>query len=159
MAQVCGDSSFDYLWDRMHNVALGLTRKVADSWASVAPNSPTVDAMIAVLYRVYLSEWSEYSGIRWETRDLEAWLNSVNSSRNEIIILRSNTNPEILSDVQISIEKELCEARTKWALGDPESPPTVIVINAIEHILFTHRLTRRPCDPKLPNTVLKMENQ
>lgn len=157
MAQVCGDSSFDYAWERMHNVALGLLRKVSDSWAILQPDAPTEDAVIAVLYRVYLSEWSEFGGVRKETRDLGTWLSLVRTSCEEIETLRPNANPKILSDAQDSIEAEVSEARSMWALGNPESPPTAHVLNAIEHILFTHRLTRRPCDPKMPNTVIRSQ--
>jgi hypothetical protein len=154
MAQICGDSSFDFLWERVHNMALALLQKAADSWATLRPDAPAVDAFIAVLYRVYLSDWPEYGGIRAETRDLSTWLVLVGSAVGELERLRPTANYKILTKVQSSIEAEMSEAKSRWTSGDPEFPPTTHVLNAIEHILFTHKLTRRPSNPKLPKSVI-----
>lgn len=52
MAQVCGDSSFDYLWERQHDVAFGVLRvrkpftprvlSAQDAEPGAAPVSPAV---------------------------------------------------------------------------------------------------------------------
>jgi hypothetical protein len=145
MAQVCGDSSFDYLWRRQHDVALGLLRKAADLWTSGGP-----DAVIAVLLRVYLSEWPQFGGLIRETRDLESWLRLVTTARQELSSLRPGADASVLGRLQA----EFSFAVKQWTLGDPESPPTAHAINAVEHICFSSRLTRRPPSPKMPASLL-----
>jgi hypothetical protein len=158
MAQVCGDSSFDYLWDRQHDVALGVLRKAADSWAIGGPSALNSDAVIAVMFRIYLSEWPEYRGIRSETRDLHVWLQVVPPALDEITARRPSADPLALATVLRAIEAECSCAITQWTLGDPESPPTAHALNAIEHILFTHKLTRRPGSPKMPTSLIEQES-
>lgn len=149
MAQVCGDSSFDYLWDRQHDVALGLVRKAADLW-SRGSDAVTSDALISVLLRIYLSTWPEFGGIIRETRDLESWLRLVTSARQELITLRPGADASVLRE----LDAELSFAVKQWALGDPESPPTAHAVNAVEHVLFSSRLTRRPAIPRMPTSLL-----
>jgi hypothetical protein len=154
MAQVCGDSSFDYLWDRQHDVALGMLRKAADLWASGRVDAVSSDALLAVLLRIYLSAWPAFGGIIRETRDLESWLHLVKTPRQEMIDLHPNADASALG----RLDGELSFAVKQWVLGDPESPPTAHAINAIEHILFSGKLTRRPPNPKLPASLLPHES-
>lgn len=149
MAQVCGDSSFDYLWDRQHDVALGLLRKAADSW-SRGDTAVSSDSFVAVLLRIYLSAWPEFGGIIRETRDLESWLQLVAPARQELVSLRPGADASIL----VQLDAELSFAVKQWVLGDPESPPTAHAINAVEHVLFSSKLTRRPASPKMPTSLL-----
>ena len=150
MAQVCGDSSYDYLWDRVHQVALRLTQKAADCWAAQGPNTLSPDSVIAVLFRVYLADWPEYGGIRGETRELEAWLQLVVSAGAEIRAARPNVSAEVVSKVLRAVEEVLSAGMREWVLGDTECPTTAQTVNAIEHILFTYKLTRRPGSSKMP---------
>jgi hypothetical protein len=158
MAQVCGDSSYDYQWDRMHDVALGLIRKAADLWAAGGRNALSGDAIIAVLFRIYLSEWPKHGGIRSETRDLHVWLELALPAHHEIATRCPSADPMVLTKVLRAIEAELSCAISQWILGGPEHPPTAHALNAVEHILFTHRLTRRPGSPKIPASLIKSES-
>jgi len=153
MAQVCGDSSFDYLWDRQHDVALGLLRKAADLW-SRRGDAVSSDALIAVLLRIYLSQWPGFGGVIRETRDLESWFQLVSTAHQEMRTLRPSADLSVLS----RLDAELSFAAKQWALGDPESPSTAHTLNAIEHILFSTKLTRRPPSPKMPTTLLQHES-
>lgn len=154
MAQVCGDSSFDFLWNRQHDVALGVLRKAADSWTIDGVAAVSLDAVIAALLRIYLSEWPDFGGIIQETRDLESWLQLVTTAHQEMLTLRPSADPAVLG----RLDAELSFAAKQWALGDPESPPTAHTINAIEHILFSSKLTRRPPSPKMPTSLLHHES-
>ena len=154
MAQVCGDSAFDYLWDRQHDVALGMLRKAADLWTSGRVDAVSSDALLAVLLRIYLSTWPEFGGIIRETRDLESWLQLVTTARQEMLNLRPNADVSVLR----RLDAELSFAAKQWALGDPESPPTAHALNAIEHVLFSSKLTRRPPSPKMPTSLLQHES-
>jgi hypothetical protein len=153
MAQVCGDSSFDYLWDRQHDVALGLLRKAADLW-SRGGDAVSSDALTAVLLRIYLSAWPEFGGIIRETRDLESWLQLVTPARQELASLHPGAGSSVLS----RLDAELSFAIKQWVLGDPETPPTAHAINAVEHVLFSSKLTRRPANPKMPMSLLHHES-
>jgi len=153
MAQVCGDSSFDYLWDRQHDVALGLLRKAADLWRGGGLDAVSSDALIAVLLRIYLSAWPEFGGVIRETRDLESWLHLVRTAPQEMLSLRPSADLSILG----RLDAEVSFAAKQWTLGDPESPPTEHTINAIEHVLFSSKLTRRPPSPKMPASLLHHE--
>jgi len=153
MAQVCGDSSFDYLWDRQQDVALGLLRKAADSW-SRGDEAVSSDALIAVLLRIYLSTWPEFGGIIRETRDLESWLQLVAPARQELGSLRPGADRSVLG----RLDAELSFAVKQWVLGDPESPPTAHAINAVEHVLFSSKLTRRPASPTMSTSLLHHES-
>ena len=155
MAQVCGDSSYDYLWDRQHDVALRVLRRAADWWTSGDADTVSPDSIVAALLRIYLSEWPEFGGLAPETRSLESWLQLVTTARQELLSLRPNTDLAVLSH----IDAELSCATRQWALGDSESPQTAHVINAIEHILFSSKLTRRPASPKMPTSLLHHESQ
>lgn len=154
MAQVCGDSSFDYAWDRQHEVALGVLRKAADLWASNGVDAVSADALMAVLLRIYLSPWSQFGDNTRERRDLDTWLQSVTSARDELATLHPGADPSVLS----RLDAELSFAIKQWVLGDPELPPTAHTINVVEHALFSSKLTRRPASPKLPTSLLSHES-
>jgi hypothetical protein len=154
MAQVCGDSSFDFLWNLQHDVALGVLRKAADSWTTDGRGAVSSDAVMAALLRIYLSEWPDFGGIVQETRDLESWIQLVTSAQHELLRLRPSADSAVLS----RLDAELSFAVKQWVLGDPESPPTAHTVNAIEHILFSSKLTRRPPNPKMPTSLLQHES-
>jgi len=145
------------LWDRQHNVALGVLRKAADAWATHGLNALSSDAIIAVLLRIYLSEWPEFGGIRSETRDLESWLQLVATASDEVRSLRPNANREAATKLLCAIEDEFSDAISQWALGNPESPATTHALNVIEHILFIHKLTSRPGSSKMPTSLIEHE--
>jgi hypothetical protein len=150
MAQCTGDSSYDYLWDRQHDVALRVLRRGADLWASGGAETISSDRVIAVLLRIYLSEWPEFGGVVPETRSLESWIERVTTAQQELLSLRPGSDLSALSH----LDAELSFAIKQWALGDSESPQTTHVINVVEHILFSSRLTRRPPGPKMPTSLL-----
>ena len=139
------------------DAALRVLRKAADSWASGGLGALSSDAVIAVLFRIYLTEWPEYGGVRGETRDLKAWLGIVSSAREEITTLRPSAYPEVILAALTVIEAEVSFAISHWTLGDPESPPTAHVLNTVEHILFAHRFTRRPGSSGMPTSFLDNE--
>jgi hypothetical protein len=160
MAQVCGDSSYDYLWDRQHDVALHVIRRAADLWANGGAAELSSDAFIAVLLRIYLSNWPEPSSAgelrdlsRWDARSLESWLQLVTTARQEMSTLRPNSDASVLD----RLDAELSFAVKQWTLGNSELPPTADAINAIEHILFSSKLTRRPPNRKMPTSLLPRE--
>lgn len=155
MAQVCGDSSFDFLWDRQHDVALGVLRKAADLWTTSGIDAVSSDGVIAALLRIYLSEWPDFGGIIQETRDLQSWLRLVTTPHDEMLTLRPSASAAVLG----RLDAELSFAVKQWTLGDPEAPPTAHTINSIEHILFSSKLTRRPPNPKMPTSLLHDESQ
>jgi len=121
-------------------------------WTSGVVDAVSLDTLVAVLLRIYLSEWLKF-GIG-ETRDLEWWLQLVTTPRRQLSSLRPDADVSVLS----RLDAELSFAINQWALGDPESPPTAHTINAIEHILFSSRLTRRPPSPKMPTSLLHNES-
>lgn len=153
MAQVCGDSSFDFVWSRQHDTALGVLRNAANLWATHGTHALSTDAVIAVLLRIYLSEWPRVGSIRRETRDLHSWLQLVGPAREEVRTLRPNASSEVAARTLCALNRELLGAINEWVMGDPESPPTTHALNVVEHILFIHKMTRRPGSPKKPSSI------
>lgn len=151
MAQVCGGTTFDIVARRKHDAALRVLSRAADLWATHGRESLTVDALIAVLIRIYLRRWSENGGLRVEARPLDSWLPLVGTASQEVASFAS-TQPAVVDALPL-IHTELSFAAEQWLLGDPEQPPTAHALNAIEHVLFTHRLSHRPPAPKLPITL------
>jgi hypothetical protein len=158
MAQVCGDSLFDFVWRRIHNVALRVMRQAADSWATRGRESLSQDAVIAVFVNIYLSEWCELNSIHFdidrEARSLQGWLRLVTTARAELIANCPKVLPDVVTNAARELEAEMSLAIGRWTLGDPESPSTEHAINAIECVLFDNGLTRRPPNPKLPMSLL-----
>jgi hypothetical protein len=148
MAQVCGGTTFDVIARRKHDAAQRILSRAADLWATRGRDALALDALIAILLRIFLSRWSEYRDSPDETRPLEAWLPLVDTASQEAesFILEQPT----ITDALPLIHAELSFAAGQWLLGDPEQPPTAHALNAIEHTLFTHRLSHRPPAPKLP---------
>lgn len=153
MAQVCGGTSFDLAFRRKHEAAQRMLSRAADIWAAKGREALDSDAVIAVILRIYLSEWSEYGEqvgeLRQETRSLEAWLSIVGTAKQEADGL-ARVAPSIISDALSLLLGEISCAADQWSIGNPEQPPTAQALNAIEHILFEHKLTHRPASPKLP---------
>ena len=152
MAQVCGGTTFDFIARRKHDAAQRILSRAADLWATHGREALDLDALIAVLLRIFLSRWSEYRDLPDETRSLEAWLPLVSTPAHEVESFVSQ-QPTI-TDALPLIRAELSFAAEQWLLGDPEQPPTTHALNAIEHVLFTHRISHRPPAPRLPTTFL-----
>lgn len=151
MAQVCGGTTFDFIARRKHDAAQRILSRAADLWATHGRDALSLDGLIAVLLRIFLLRWSEYRDTPDETRALEAWLAVVRASTQEAESFIPD-HPTI-SDALPLIRAELSFAAEQWLLGDPEQPPTAHALNAIEQVLFTHRLSHRPPAAGLPTTL------
>ena len=151
MAQVCGGTTFDFIARRKHDAALRMIARAADLWSAQGAGAVSVDSLTAVLLRIFLARWSVYGGVSDETRALEAWLVVVGTAEQEAESF-SAAHPRILEVVPL-LRAELSSAADQWVLGDPEQPPTAHALNAIESILFSHRLSPRPPAPQLPTTL------
>ena len=147
MAQVCGDSSFDFVARRRHDAAQRVLARAADLWATHGREAFSLDALIAVLLRIFLSRF----GLSAEARALESWLPLVSTARQEAESFAA-AHPAVI-DALLLIHAELSYAAEQWLLGDPEQPPTAHALNAVEHVLFTHRLSHRPAVPRFPTTL------
>ena len=152
MAQVCGGTTFDFMARRKHDAAQRILSRAADLLATHGRDALDLDALIAVLLRIILSRWSEYRDLPDETRPLDAWMPLIGTSSQEAESFVSQ-HPTV-TDALPLIRTELSFAAEQWLLGDPEQPPTTHALNAIEHVLFTHRLSHRPPAPRLPTTFL-----
>lgn len=150
MAQVCGGSNFDFLAQRKHDAALSILSHVADIWAAHRETTLSPDSVIAILLRIFIS--SRF-GARDESRSLESWLSLVGNAREEAGFLIPAPSEPTIEAVLTELHAELSFAAEQWSLGDPEQPPTVHALNAVEHVLFTHRLTHRPAASKLPKSL------
>jgi hypothetical protein len=160
MAQVCGGPGFDLASERKHDVAQRILSRAADISAA-GKGSLQIDSLLAVLLRIYLSRWTEFGGIlrtkiynlsdyvaahsiRDEARALEFWLPMVGTPQQEGEDLVPFSKRGILPGLLTSLRVELSRAVDQWKLGDPESPPTLSVLQKIEHLLFKEKLLRRP---------------
>ena len=154
MAQVCGGTTFDFSARRRHDAAQRMVCRAADLLATRGRDAVDLDALIAILLRIFLSRWAEYSSAAAEeTHSLESWLRFVSTSpalKAESWVLQHPT----VTDALPVMRTELSFAVEQWLLGNPEQPPTSHALNVIEHILFIHRLYSRPPAPGLPNTFL-----
>jgi hypothetical protein len=146
MAQVCGGTSFDFEASRKHDAAQKVLSRAADLWATHGREALSLDALIAVLLRIFLCR-----GFMSEARPLEAWLPLVGTALHEAESFIFD-HPAAICVLPL-IHKDLSVAIEQCLLGDPEQPPTAHVLNAIEYVLFTHRLSHRPAAPKLPITL------
>ena len=153
MAQVCGGTSFDQVAERKHYMGERVLTRAADIWAKDGRDALSLDSVIAVLLHIFLSRWSQFGALHQETFTLEKWLAQVGTAEDEARSLMPSLSPAAIADVMSLLLAELSFATEQWALGDPEQPPTVHALNAVEHILFTHKLITRPASPKLPKTV------
>jgi hypothetical protein len=154
MAQVCGGTTFDFVARRKHEAAQKVLSRAADIWAANEREALSVDSVIAIILRIFLSRWSEYGGLRQEGRTLEQWLALVSTAQKEADTLVSSVAPaKNVADVLSLLSAEISFAAEQWSLGNPEQPPTAHALNAVEHILFKHKLVHRPPSPKLPTTV------
>lgn len=151
MAQVCGGTTFDFIARRKHDAARRILSRAADLWATHGREALCLDALIAVLLRIFLSRWSEYRDLPDETRPLEAWLPLVRVAAQEAESFAVE-QPTVIDALPL-IDAELSVAAEQWLLGDPEQPPTAHALNVVEHVLFLHRLTHRPAVPRLPTTL------
>jgi hypothetical protein len=161
MAQVCGGTTFDLAFRRKHDTAQKMLSRAADIWAANGRKALCADSVIAVMLRIFLSKWSEWgvypSELRQEARTFENWLSIVDTAQQEAHGL-SKVAPSIISDALLLLLAEISCAADQWSLGNPEQPSTAEALNAIEHILFSHKLTHRPASPKLPITVRTASN-
>lgn len=156
MAQVCGGTTFDLAFSRKHEAAQKMLSCAADVWATSGREALNPDSVIAVMLRIFLSEWSEYGvypgELRREARSLQDWLSVAGTAQQEAEAV-CKMAPNIISDALSLLLGEISYAADQWSIGNPEQPSTAQALNAIEHILFTHKLTHRPASPKLPTTV------
>jgi hypothetical protein len=158
MAQVCGGTTFDFVARRKHEAAQKVLSRAADIWAASGREALSVDSVIAVILRICLARGSEYGGLREEGRTLEQWLPLVGTAQKEADPLVSSVTPtKNVADVLSRLSAEISFAADQWSLGNPEEPHTAHALNAVEYILFTHKLVHRPPSPKLPTTVLGAE--
>ena len=158
MAQVCGGTTFDFVARRKHEAAQNVLSRAADTWAASGREALSVDSVMAVILRIFLSSWSEYGGLREEARTLEQWLPLVGTAQEEADALVSSVGPaKKVADVVSLLLAEISFAADQWSIGNPEQPSTAHALNAIVHILFTHKLVHRPANPKLPTTVCGTE--
>lgn len=155
MAQVCGGTTFDFVGRRKHDAAQKIVSRAADIWAAGGREALSHDSVIAVILRIFLSKWPflEFGGLRFEARTLEKWLSLVGTAQEEADTLLSSVAPATVNDTLSLLLAEISCAADQWSLGNPEQPPTAHALNALEHILFTHKLILRPARPKMPTTV------
>lgn len=154
MAQVCGGSSYDYDWDRVHETALRTVRRAADIWAADGSTALAIDSLVAILLQIYLSEPSASRNLAFETRGFDAWMESVKTPSDEILDLRPNISAEIHRRAVSSLKSELSFAVEQWQMGNPELPTSAEALNVLEFVLFANRLTHRPQHFKSPTTFL-----
>jgi len=148
MAQVCGGTTFDIEAQHKHELALKILSRAADVWAT-GLNSLSTDSIIAVLLRIYSSKCN----LRTEIRSFDSWLSLVATIERELEFF-SLANSVNVAEILTTLRAEISEAEKQWKLGNPEQPPTAHVLNAVEHILFVHKLITRPASPKFPKTIL-----
>lgn len=168
MAQVTGTSTFDVVARHKRESAQRVLARAADLWAGHGRDSLSVDSVVAVMLRIYLSLWHQHGNLHEKSHSLETWLPLVGSPEqeaNSLIFTVVNKsylqNPpakpaadaQTICQVLDLLRGELAAAAEQWLRGYPEQPPTAHAINVVEHILFTHKLSRRPADPKLPTTL------
>lgn len=156
MAQVCGGTTFDLVFSRKHEAAQKVLSRAADLWSTGGREKLSSDSVAAVMLRIFLSPWSEYGAnpgeLRREARGLESGLSLVGTAQEEASRF-SKTQPSTISDAIPELLAEISSAADQWSIGNPEQPSTAQALNAIEHLLFSHKLTHRPASPKLPTTV------
>ncbi|MDB6065447.1 MAG: hypothetical protein JWR26_1655 [Pedosphaera sp.] len=153
MAQVTGGTTFDFVARRKHDAARKVLSRAADIWAARGREALSIDSAIAVILRIVLSQWSEFGGLRQEVRTLENWLSLVGTARQEADGLLTTVAPNTVTEVLSLLQTEITFAADQWSLGNPEQPPTAHALNAVEHILFKHKLLTRPPSPKMPTSV------
>lgn len=143
---------FDFIASRKHDAAQRIVSRAADLLAIHGRDVLDQEVLIAVLLRIFLSDWSAYGNFPDEMRPLDTWVPLIGTlfEESESFVAKHPT----VTDALPPIRAELSFAAEQWLLGDPEQPPTAHALNAIEHILFTHRLSHRPPTAKLPTTLL-----
>ncbi len=153
MAQCTGGTMFDLAARYKHDAAQKVLARAADLWAASGREALSPDSLIAVILHIFLATWSQYGGLREEGRTLEQWLPMVGTAQQEAGAVVPQVAPATVADALNRLSTEISFAAEQWSLGNPEQPPTAQALNAVEHILFTHKLTQRPASPKLPTTV------
>lgn len=153
MAQVSGGTSFDQVAERKHYLVASILSRASDLWAKNGKDAPSPDSIIPVLLHIFLSRWSQFGAQREETLSLETWLTRVSTAEQEVHALMPALTPAAIAEVISLLQTELSFAAGQWALGNPEQPPTAHVLNAVEHVLFSHKCIARPPNSKLPKTV------
>ena len=140
-------------WSAQH-----VLERAADIWAAHGREALNVDSVIAVVLHIFLSRWSKFGHSREEGRTLEQWLPLVGKAQEEAEALVSPMTPaKHVADVLSQLLAEISFAADQWSLGNPEQPPSAHALNVITHILFTHKFTNRPANPKLPKTICGTE--
>jgi len=157
MAQVTGGTTFNFVAQRKHEAAQKILSRAADIWATSGRDAISHDSVIAVLLHIYLSKWEENFDLRGELREeartLEKWLPLVGTAKQEAEAFLPPIASATITEVLSLLNAEISFAAEQWCLGNSEQPPTAQALNAVEHILFTHKLIHRPASPKLPKTV------
>src|SRR5271157_4540670 len=99
MAQCTGGTIFDLAASNKHNAARNVLSRAADTWATSGRKALSLDSVIAVILRIFLSEWSQFGEMREEARTLEQWLPLVGTAQQEADAIVPPVAPATVANV------------------------------------------------------------
>jgi len=149
MAQVVGGSMYDFEWDRKHDAALLVLSREADQCVGAGLDAHRSDRAVAATLRIFGDRFLN----RNYSRSPEEWCRVVEDVPAELLRLKPQLDLGEITEITQQLRSETAVAADKWALGDPENPPTADVLNVLEHVLFRHRVIKNPPKYRTPTSL------
>jgi len=145
MAQVCGDTLYDFDWDSLRENILPRLRVAADRWATYGLSADDPDRVAALLIRMFARDAHNHAVLQKGWWSAESQIQTLDQ---EIQHFPRKLILQDLRDVTAELSETVHAAAQAWSEGDPESPATEDVLNWIVAVLFNYRLVRRPPKPR-----------
>jgi hypothetical protein len=126
--------------------ALRILRAASDAWARGGKASVPIDRVVAVIVHVLCN--------RYRREELPLSLSpcfEMVGSTTELFTVYSTSMRRSLfkAEALVEITQLLTIAADDWSNGDPESPPTAVVIHELATVLFKHGMIKRPPPPHI----------
>jgi hypothetical protein len=140
MAQVRGDSFYDWNWHHQWMASLRLLLDLASAWA-MGHDVPVTQGIAAVIQVLALRLSSVTSP---SPRPLRLRLSTLRPLEEELLALRPNASPQSIERAATALTRYMEEIKVAWSEGMPLEPDEKGVLRSMVGILFDLDVVRKP---------------